>query len=348
MTGTTDTMTTADCGTMVEFNNASGVAETGLSASGAGSGYAETLCSISAGAVTVTSGGGNFYSTGSTALTISGNACAAIQSDGSGWSVVSKPGGGSPGGSSGQIQTNNGSGGFAGVANISASQMPLNGGTFNSLAHPGYVASVYYAPLGSNNLVNGGGVMVSTTMYCTVGQVGLIGGGNASATLGQLGARITTAGPTSGVIGFAMYNDAVVAGIHRPGTLIDYSTGQADTSATTVTGAVQSTDHITPGFYWFCAATTDSANQTKIIGKIGSYSDITEMQYIGSLTASTITAGAANTTGGVSETACPVTVGAVSSTWPSQLTTCNSGSYPTWAEVGTTAPFVFFQFSSVP
>ena len=341
VTGTTDTMTTADCGTMVEFNNASGVAETGLSASGAGSGYAETLCSISAGAVTVTSGGGNFYSTGSTALTISGNACAAIQSDGSGWSVVSKPGGGSPGGSSGQIQTNNGSGGFSGVANITAAQLPINGSSaYNALNHPGYSQGVWYLPIGLVGLGAGASDVVGTA-YCSLGGIGPIGGGNNTATLAALAARIATAS-AGGNIQIAIYNDyqASISTPHRPGTPIDYVSSISTTTATTVTGSLQATHSVSPGYYWFCQQADNTT--VKLIGKAASTSDPSFGMWQGSTSAANVLIGS-SASGGVSTSGCSVALG----TWPN-FTNCNSGGPPTWADVGLNAPVLAFEFSSIP
>ena len=90
VTGSTDTMLAADCGGLVEYSNASSVAVTGLSASSAGSGFETTLVNLGAGAVTITSGGGNFSSTGTTTLVIAPGSTAAIESDGSNWNVASR------------------------------------------------------------------------------------------------------------------------------------------------------------------------------------------------------------------------------------------------------------------
>ena len=90
VTGATDTMLAGDCGGLVEYNNSSGVAVAGLSAPAAGANFSTTIVNLGAGAVAITSGGGNFSSTGTTSLVIAPGSAASIQSDGSAWNVFAR------------------------------------------------------------------------------------------------------------------------------------------------------------------------------------------------------------------------------------------------------------------
>lgn len=319
--GTTYTLLSSDCGKFVTFTNAASIAVTApiASAAGFGSGYFTTLINEGAGTVTLTPTTSTID--GAASLTLTTNQSIDLYSDGTNYFTSRGRGTATPGGSSGQIQTNNGSGGFSGIANISATQMPAG------ITHPGYLANVWYTPVNIPGYNTASGAAAATTAYCTLSQIG----GNSLVTISALALRIGTLGSSN--VQLAIYNDNAGT-IHRPGTLIDSTPNIVDTATGAFSGSLNATHQISPGFYWLCLQANDTTVRFYIPGpsQVDSY-----VSSVGSATLSNVLNSGGNTAVGVSTSTGVTAYG----TWPSFVGA-------TFTETTNTAPYVAFQFSSVP
>ena len=213
---------------------------------------------------------------------------------------------------------------LSGTATVS--QLPAG-----KVNHPGYKASPnWYSPAGFNGISTTSGGPALTTAYCSPGFFE----GNSSATIASLGIRIQTVGTTN--IQLAIYNNDLSSGISRPGTLIDSTPNILNTSATAVSGNLNATHSINPGWYWFCLQTGDTSVRYAI--RIAAASDVQYGQFIGSTSLSLISAGGIGSFGGgVSSTTGVTSFG----TWPTFVGA-------TFTEIGNLAPYEVMQFSSVP
>ena len=223
----------------------------------------------------------------------------------------------------------------SGVTTLAAgSASNLNSGNLNILrtasgvTHPGYKSSVWYLPSGPFVAPAASGGPTAATAYCSPGQIG----GNSAVTITALGIRITTLGSSN--IQLAIYNDNA-SSPHRPGTLIDSTPNIVDTSAAPVSGSLNATHQINPGWYWFCIQTNDAT--VRYLAHSNSQDTLMPV-FIGSSTlGNVVAAGVSNTTGGVSTTTGVTGFG----TWPDFTAA-------TFTEVGNIGPSIAFQFSSVP
>lgn len=318
-TGTSYAILDADCGKVVTLSNASAVGVTIAQAGTAGSfaaGWFSTIVNLGAGTVTITpttstiDGGAN--------LTLSTNQSVDLFTDGTNYFTARGRGSATPGGSSGQIQTNNGSGGFGAVATIAATQLPV--GT----NHPGYAASVWYPYWRSAQSASGAPAL--TTAYCGLGQIG----GNSLVTLNSLAIRTTA---NAGNLQLAVYNNSLAGGISRPGTLVGATGNIVATTLGSLSGNLTASQQITPGWYWFCAQ-TDSTLARWLYPAVNS-TDQAQASIIGSATL-------ANAIGATPIVGVSTTTGVSAfGTWPSFVGA-------TFTETTNTAPIVAFQFSSVP
>lgn len=113
--GTTYTFQVTDYGLLVTFNNALPVAVTLPQAAGSFAVWNTYINNLGAGNVTITPQGGSTINGASSYVVTQGGGIWVV-SNGTNYQVWAGAGSG-PGGSSGQVQTNNGSGGFAGITN---------------------------------------------------------------------------------------------------------------------------------------------------------------------------------------------------------------------------------------
>ena len=208
------------------------------------------------------------------------------------------------------------------TTSMSAGVVSTKAGTIN---HPGYKASLWYPYWHGISSASGGPAL--TTAYCGIGQIG----GNSSATITALGVRTTANGAN---IQLAIYNNDFTAGVARPGTLVDSTPNIVSSAFGNLSGSLNATHSINPGWYWFCIQTDNTT--LRYPTPAASATDSTQGSYIGSATLANVLG--TSTIEGVS------TVTGITSfgTWPSTMV----GS--TFVEITNTAPIVAFEFSSVP
>ena len=265
VSGTTDTVLAADCGNLVGYTNSGAKAVTLPQAGTAG--FATRaffqFCNYNTGTATITpttstiGGAPNYPLLGGTAAAPS---CLGIISDGVNYSIASTPSGGStsPGGSSGQVQYNNG-GAFGGYSTIT------------------YLSNNWYLAFG-DPVANANAALPVNTIACHYGFVGR------KITINALAAAVTTAGSSN--MQMAIYTNGAN---NRPSTLVGNTGNIANTSAnTTVTGSLAANKEVGPGGangdsqLWFCANQNDStANYISIVNNSGFTSN-----QVGSTTAS--------------------------------------------------------------
>jgi hypothetical protein len=291
-TATTDTITSTDCGKVVTESNASAVAVS-ITTSGLSAGFQFTAKNEGAGTATYTPTTGTIDGTATLALTQ--NQSSDLYFDGTNYWTLAKAGSGaSPGGTSGQLQTNNGSGGFGAVAapsgtvvgttdtqtltnksiaapevnsgTLAPAQMPALTGNCTTVAgavattcdapHPGYITNNWYLASGPFSQLTTGSTFTASQIYCRYTFV------PKTVTIGTLSANVTTQS-SSGNVQLAVYSNA--NGL--PSALLSSTGSIATTSASTVvTGALGANIQIGPGGssggrdIWFCSNTDNTTN----------------------------------------------------------------------------------------
>jgi hypothetical protein len=150
--GTSYAFQDGDCGKVVTFTNAAAIAATIAQAGGGGnfvSGWFATLINEGAGTVTLTPATSTVD--GAASITLTTNQSVDLFSDGTNYFTARGRGSSvTPGGSSGNLQTNNGSGGFAGMPSMTG-DVTLNTGTgASTLKNTGPGAT---GPIGSATVV---------------------------------------------------------------------------------------------------------------------------------------------------------------------------------------------------
>ena len=196
---------------------------------------------------------------------------------------------------------------------------------------PGYVVSQWYVGINLPGDSATGAALSTGTAYCTPQKLMNPVSSGGTGTIGSLAIRVSTIGTST--ITEAVYQDAVVGGVHRPKTLLGYTAQAANTSVATLTGALNAGVSVSSGLIWTCATQGDSTGKVSLAsGGTGS-----ALAYTGN---SSATAQLTNTGDGVTF---PVTYGATAAlTWPADA------SGLTYSESTNLTPFVLFQFSSIP
>ncbi len=279
---------TTDCGKLINYNDASDASPTLPTAASMGSGYFDT-CALNHAQTLTRSGSDTITVSGSAGTTYSLTACVKLVSDGaSNWNVLFIPSSGSgPGGSSGQVQTNNGSGGFNGITNaaltalVNAATASLSGalpawpnntttffrGDGSYAALPATTVNGQTCTPGSSCTVPAGSVAgyISGNWYPSLG-IGNPPAGSALVAstvychpyvVGAQGFTVRGLGVdasvgVSGNLSLALYKSDGAGG--RPSTLID-TTGDIPTTAATgaYSANLGATHALTAGVYWVCS-----------------------------------------------------------------------------------------------
>jgi hypothetical protein len=258
VSGTTDTVVSGDCGNLVNYTNAGSVAVTLPQAGTAG--FAARaffqFCTQGAGTTTLTpttstiGGAATKTLTGGTAAA---PICTGVISDGTNYQLVpsSGGGGGTPGGSNGQVQYNNSGafGGFTMAQDCTLSQPNIRCNLFSA----GVISNKWYASLPSVNMGFGGSGQANT-IACRLGLVPRL------TTIKALAFYNNVVGTTN--VQMAMYvNDATTG---RPSTLIVNTASVSNTTTGGHSGAV-TTKQVGPGGadggreIWFCSNMNDTA-----------------------------------------------------------------------------------------
>jgi len=202
--------------------------------------------------------------------------------------------------------------------------------TLATQSGPGYSVGQWY--VGSNfQGVNAAGAALSLgTAYCSPEWLlspSAAGGG--SMTIGSITFRQSTAG-TPTTVTSALYQDTLVAGIHRPGTLLGYTAQVANTVGQDG-GALNAGVSVKQSLYWFCVTQGDST------GKVSLMSIGFNLPYVGNASSAAIFT---NTGDGLTF---PVTYGASAAlTWPADASGLS------FSESNNLPPLVLFQLSSIP
>src|SRR5574337_1561367 len=233
----------SDCGWAVIANNAAPVGFSLVTANYA-SGYVFTFQNRGAGLLTLTPTAGTIDG-GASATLATGNSTSVYFDGTNYWSFPGK--GATPGGSSGQFQTNNGAGGFGGAAGTGsgtkvatataagtsgncakwdASGNVADAGAACGSASPSPVTgSIQYYPVWPQMATGSGAAPSTTTQYCAPFML-------ASAQhWDQVSVYMTTGAGSTG-IQIALYSDATDAnGRHYPATVLANSATIADTGS---------------------------------------------------------------------------------------------------------------------
>jgi hypothetical protein len=192
------------------------------------------------------------------------------------------------------------------------------------VTNPGYVVGNWYLSVTlASGIASGSAGPSLLTAYCGMQLIG----GNSSVTISSLALKTTA---NAGNVQLAIYNAAISGGQQRPSTLIDSTPNIVATSAGNLSGNLNATHSINPGFYWLCMQTDNTIlryaspnnGQTNMVPFIGSSN-------IGNVFNSAIDG--VNTTTGITSFG----------TWPSFVGA-------TFTEDFNTVPAFAFKFSSVP
>lgn len=259
---TTDTIVAADCGNLVNYTNAGSVAVTLPQAGTAG--FATRaffqFCTQGAGTTTITpttstiGGAATKTLTGGTAAA---PVCTGVISDGTNYQLVpSSGGGGTPGGSSGQIQYNN-AGAFGGFTMAGDATINTSTGAVTTVGeHPGYVSGSWNGPTNVSIIAPGTSGAPANHIACRLQVFPRL------VTVDALGVFINTVGTTN--LQLAIYSNTAS---NRPGTLIGNTGSIANTSTGAVSGALAANKQVGPGgadggkYNWLCVNQNDSTVQ---------------------------------------------------------------------------------------
>lgn len=255
-TTTTEAIANSDQNKLVTFSNAGAVACTIAQAGSGGnffSGWAVSLRNLGAGTVTCTpttstvDGAANF--------TLTTGQGVDLYSDGTNYfTQPGKGGGGTPGGSSGQVQYNN-AGAFGGfTASGDATINTSTGAVTTTGLHPGYVSGSWYSPVNWGISQPGAGsAFPANSIACRISFIPRL------VTINALGAAISTVGSTN--IQLAIYTNSAS---NRPGTLIGNTGSMINTALGATSAAMAANKQVGPGgadggkYVWFCVNQNDS------------------------------------------------------------------------------------------
>lgn len=346
-TGSNYAIVTGDCGKVVNLSNGSNQIPTIAQAGSTGflTGWYTEVCNQGAGTQTITPatstiGGAATYVLA--AGTAAAPKCVGIVSDGTNYQLdlTGPGGGGTPGGSSGQIQYNN-SGAFGGFTQSGNCTTVTSTGVI-SCDYPisGYVASSWYLPqTGAGGSGATGTPMTASTIYCVYGAVAQ------KVTIGALGLGLSTAA-SGGLVQAAIYTNVS----SRPGTLLSSIASQSTTTTNTLTASLAANKQVGPGGsdagrdIWWCFNNDATAAATaKYHGNINTGA-IGQATLIGSPTAANLLNKFLATSLGVQCAGAACNGGSSTfGSWPANL----NGS--TWTDTtGNVAPLPLFQAASVP
>lgn len=219
---------------------------------------------------------------------------------------------------------------FSGDCASSAGTADLN---CNAIPHPGYIASNWYSPVGTTNIITGAAGL-QNTIVCSYGAVA------AKLTINALAVKITTLS-AGGHIQLAIYSNN--AG--RPGALLS-STASLSTasSGVVVSAALGANQQVGPGGsnsgrdLWFCS------NQDNGTASIAAYVNNAASFPGWELGSSNVNNLVSNIISGVSCAGASCQGGSSTfNSWPANLGTS------TWSDIVTNvSPFIMFQVNSVP
>lgn len=288
ISGTTDTVSSGDCGKLLIYANASATTVTVPQANSAvslGANYYVTFVTNSnSGAVTFNTTTSTFSNTGTTSFQLGASQSATIRSDGTNYQVLVGSATAAPGGTQNQVQYNAGAGALGGYnktgngtyigsaiassgiaagdcvqwdtnKNLGDAGSPCGSGGSGAPAYR-TGASVFYQPPGSWSTASGS-AMVANTIYCF--QAAL----PQAVTINMLGGLVTTLA-TGGSIQFAIYS-----GTTGTLTLVDSTGSMTTNSAAQINASMNNgTDTLTAGSYWWCS----NSNSTPAMLSFGSTS----------------------------------------------------------------------------
>lgn len=326
------------CGGVENLSQATNDAPTIAVAGSAGftQGWFTDLCNISANTKTITPASGTIGGAATYVIAAASAAapkCITIVSDAANtnYAVETSGSGASPGGTSGQLQTNNGSGGFAGAAGVTAAQMPALTGdcattagtvatTCNALPHPGYIVNNWYVPIGV--------VQVATGQSLTANKITCHYGAAAqNITIDNVGVLISGAA-ASGNLQVALYTNAS----GRPATLITSTASISTAGAVPVNAALAANAVVGPSTangrdLWWCN-NVDTNGAAALMQSLNAAVNASYTAAIIGSSAQANAISAAATNVGISCTGAACTGGSSTfNTWPASLV----GS--TWTEI---------------
>lgn len=256
-TGANYAFVSSDFGKLINLSNVANQIPTLPVASALGTNWFTQACNQGAGTQTITpttstiGGAANYVLAAGAA---SAPKCVGIVSDGTNYQVIPDAGGGTPGGSSGQIQYNNAGafGGFTMATDCTFSQPNIN----CNLAHPGYVANNWYMQPGINNpSVTQNGALAANTIVCSYAAI------PRNITVLAMSTTVSVIGTSN--VQYAIYANAS----GRPSTIIGNTGSVVNTSTGPRDANLAASKNIGPGGtnggrdVWFCANQNDSTAQ---------------------------------------------------------------------------------------
>lgn len=288
ISGTSYSIVDGDCGLIKRSTNASLTTITVGSPSGFTnpSNWFTTIKSDGAAGVSIAVSGVTIDGSASS-ITVATGKSLDLYSDGTNYHTLpgNGGGGGTPGGSNGQLQINN-AGAFGGVTlggDCTFASPNINCGIDR---HPGYLSGRWYHFAGAPSL-SPGGAPAASTIYCHFAPIS----GKSAITVNALGVGISGAGSSNAQI--ALYANSS----GRPGALVGNTGNIANNvSSTAITGTLAANKNVGPGGsdggadLWACFNQNDS---TATYATATSFTTVPG-SYIGSATATDILTGGAN------------------------------------------------------